>query len=46
MKKSINFDLDTNKLKELYPNKNFTRAYDDIKRFIKNKIKNRKKFLN
>ena len=34
IKKSINFDLDTNKLKEIYPNKNYTQAYDDIKRFL------------
>lgn len=34
MKKSINFDLDTNKLKEVYPNKSYTQAYDDIKRFL------------
>ena len=34
MKKLINFDLDTNKLKELYPNKNYTQAYDDIKKFL------------
>ena len=39
MKKSINFDLDTNKLKEIYPNKSYTQAYDDIKKFLtKNKI--------
>lgn len=34
MKKSLNFDLDTNKLKEIYPNKSYTQAYDDIKRFL------------
>ncbi|HKM19174.1 MAG TPA: VapD family protein, partial [Aliarcobacter sp.] len=34
MKKSINFDLDTNKLKEIYPNKSYTQAYDDIKKFL------------
>lgn len=34
MKKSLNFDLDTKKLKELYPNKSYTQAYNDIKRFL------------
>ncbi|XQC05595.1 zeta toxin family protein [Arcobacter cryaerophilus gv. pseudocryaerophilus] len=28
MKKSINFDLDTNKLKELYPNKSYTKEFN------------------
>jgi len=32
--RSINFDLDTNKLKEHYPNKTYTNAYEDIKRFL------------
>jgi len=34
MRKSLNFDLDTNKLKEHYPNKNYTNAYEDIKKFL------------
>ena len=34
MKKSLNFDLDTNKLKEIYPNKSYTQAYSDIKSFL------------
>ena len=34
MKKSLNFDLDTKKLQELYPNNSYTQAYDDIKRFL------------
>lgn len=34
MQKSLNFDLDTNKLKELYPNKSYTQAYKDIKNFL------------
>jgi len=34
MKKSLNFDLDTKKLKEHYPNKNYTEAYNDIKKFL------------
>lgn len=34
MRKYLNFDLDTNKLKEFYPNKNYTQAYDDIKKFL------------
>ena len=34
MQKSLNFDLDTNKLKELYPNKSYTQAYKDIKDFL------------
>jgi len=34
MRKSLNFDLDTNKLKEYYPNKNYTNAYEDIKKFL------------
>ena len=36
MKKSINFDLDTKKLQEHYPNKNYTQAYNDIKKFLTN----------
>jgi len=34
MRKSLNFDLDTKKLKEYYPNKNYTEAYNDIKKFL------------
>jgi len=34
MRKSLNFDLDTNKLKKHYPNKNYTNAYEDIKKFL------------
>jgi len=34
MRKSLNFDLDTKKLKEHYPNKNYTEAYNDIKKFL------------
>jgi len=34
MRKSLNFDLDTNKLKEYYSNKNYTNAYEDIKKFL------------
>jgi len=36
MRKSLNFDLDTNKLKEHYPNKTYTNAYEDIKKFLIN----------
>jgi len=32
--RSINFDLNTKKLKEHYPNKNYTEAYNDIKKFL------------
>jgi len=32
--RSIHFDLDINKLKEHYPNKNYTNAYEDIKKFL------------
>jgi len=40
--RSINFDLDTKKLKEHYPNKNYTNAYEDIKKFlIKNDFEHR-----
>ena len=31
---AVNFDFSMEKLKELYPNKNYTQAYDDIKRFL------------
>jgi len=42
MRKSLNFDLDTNKLKEYYPNKSYTNAYEDIKKFlIKNSFEHR-----
>jgi len=42
MKKSLNFDLDTKKLKEHYQNKNYTEAYNDIKKFlIKNGFEHR-----
>jgi len=34
MRKSLNFDLNTNKLKEHYPNNNYTEAYNDIKKFL------------
>jgi len=34
MRKSLNFDLDTKKLKEHYPNKNYIEAYNDIKKFL------------
>ncbi len=32
--KAINFDLDTNALKEYYPKKDYHQAYDDIKKFM------------
>lgn len=35
-RKAINFDLDTNKLKEVYP-KTYTNAYYDIRRYLENK---------
>jgi len=42
MRKSLNFDLDTKKLKEHYLNKNYTEAYNDIKKFlIKNGFEHR-----
>lgn len=34
MRKVLNFDLDTKKLKEIYPNKNYRQAYSDIRRFL------------
>jgi len=34
--RSIHFDLDINKLKEHYPNKNYTNAYEDIRKFLTN----------
>jgi len=34
MRKSLNFDLDTKKLKEHYLNNNYTEAYNDIKKFL------------
>jgi len=34
MRKSLNFDLDTKKLKEHYSSKNYTEAYNDIKKFL------------
>jgi len=34
--RSLHFDLDINKLKEHYPNKNYTNAYEDIKKFLSN----------
>jgi len=34
MRKSLNFDLDTNKLKEYYPDKTYTNAYEDIRKFL------------
>lgn len=34
--KAINFDLDTKKLKQYYPNKNYRQAYKDIKKFLVN----------
>jgi len=34
MRKSLNFDLDTKKLKEHYSNKNYTNAYEDIRKFL------------
>lgn len=33
--KAINFDLDTKKLKEYYPKRNWLKAYSDIKAFMK-----------
>jgi len=33
-RKSINFDLNIKKLKEHYPNNNYTEAYNDIKKFL------------
>lgn len=33
--KAINFDLDTHKLKELYPGNSYQNAYDDLRRFFK-----------
>lgn len=35
-RKAFNFDLDTKKLKEFYPNKHWRMAYKDIKVFLKN----------
>jgi len=41
--RSLHFDLDINKLKEHYPNKNYTEAYNDIKKFlIKNGFEHKK----
>jgi len=34
--RSLHFDLDINKLKEHYPNKNYTEAYNDIRKFLTN----------
>ena len=34
-RKAINFDLDTNKLKEVYP-KTYTNAYYDIRKYLEN----------
>lgn len=34
MQKYLNFDLDTNKLKQYYPKKDYTRAYKDIEKFL------------
>jgi len=34
--RSLHFDLDINKLKEHYPNNNYTEAYNDIRKFLKN----------
>jgi len=36
MRKSLNFDLNIKKLKEHYPNSNYTEAYNDIKKFLTN----------
>lgn len=33
--KAINFDLDTHKLKELYPGNSYQNGYDDLRRFFK-----------
>lgn len=33
--KAVNFDLDTHKLKELYPGNRYKNAYDDLRRFFK-----------
>ena len=33
-KRAINFDLDTHKLKQFYPKKNYRQAYRDIKKFM------------
>lgn len=33
--KALNFDLDTHKLREQYPGANYRRAYDDLRRFLK-----------
>jgi len=33
-KKAINFDLDTKALQEHYPNKNWRKAYDDLREFM------------
>jgi len=42
MRKSLNFDLDTKKLKEHYLNNSYTEAYNDIKKFlIKNGFEHR-----
>ena len=35
-RKAINFDLDTKKLKQHYPNRNYRQAYKDIKSFLEN----------
>lgn len=32
--RAIHFDFDTEKLKEIYPNKHYTQAYDDVQRFL------------
>lgn len=32
--RTIHFDFDTNKLKEIYPNKYYNQAYDDVQRFL------------
>jgi len=34
--RSIHFDLNINKLKKYYPNKNYTNAYEDIRKFLTN----------
>jgi len=34
MRKAINFDLDTNKLKKYYPGQNYIDAYKDLKKFF------------
>lgn len=37
MKKALNFDLDTKKLKQYYPEKDWHRGYDEIRKFLEGK---------